>query len=348
MRAPQTSAAIAARGLLLALLALQAGAAAARGEALKTHTLAGDVVLVRSDGGSWLESAGNRRLLALDPGVELTSLAAAGEGWYAAGVGRSEEGPRLVLLAGRGATARPLPAPATSAPWILSPVVLARRDLEAVAWLEGESYERLAVKVAHRSEGRWQEAVTVAPPGAGSQLALSGAALPDGELILVWSAFDGEDDEIVFSRFRGRGWSAPARLAENNAVPDVTPHLRAIGDRVLVVWSRYDGNDYRINLARYRDGTFTPPRIIGGRGTVFPTLIDDRGTPLVLYKTAVPRHWTVAELDASGAVARRASVPRPSNARPIVERTSSGDLLLRWPGTDLAGVPLAFAPATER
>src|SRR5690606_27472122 len=111
----------------------------------------------------------------------------------------------------------------------------------------------------------------VAAPGPGSQLALSGAVLRDGSTMLVWSRFDGEDDEIFWSRHDGRRWSAPARLAHDNRVPDVTPVVAPLGDGAVVAWSRFGQGTYHLTTAHWsRAAGWSAGERTGPRGSVHP------------------------------------------------------------------------------
>ncbi|HXT50156.1 MAG TPA: hypothetical protein VN811_03885, partial [Thermoanaerobaculia bacterium] len=186
-------------------------------------------------------------------GTSVDAFATTRGGWLAVGSKIVTGGRELVLWSGgdgKGDGLTPplpltLPAPPGRVGAVRAfPVPLLRDgELVGLAWLEGEAADRFAVRAAAWDGGEWSEPQSVAPPGPGSQLALTGTVLADGSWLLAWSAFDGEDDEVVWSLRRGNGrWSAPAPVAAGNAVPDVTPTVRADGDGALLAWTRYDGN----------------------------------------------------------------------------------------------------------
>jgi len=208
--------------------------------------------------------------------------------------------------------------------------VVSEGDLAGLFWLEGDSPQRFAVRYAPwRGEG-WGTVETISPPGPGSQLALAATTLRDGRLLLVWSAFDGQDDEILYSLRSGQGaWSPPARVDADDAWPDITPAIVAVDEGALVAWSGFDGDQYRVYVARFDGERFRPARAVGSAGTVFPTFRAEDGAPLLVYRNAKPRGWTVAELDRSGAPRRSAFVAGDEREAPDVERRD-GALRLRW------------------
>lgn len=216
-------------------------------------------------------------------------------------------------------------------------------DLVGAAWLEGSAERRLGVRFAAWDGAGWQPPEEVAPPGPGSQLALTGTVREDGTVLLAWSAFDGEDDEVVWSRRERTSWSPPRRLAADNSVPDITPDLHAAsgagsaGDDVLAVWSRYQDGEYRVVLSRFDGRTWSEPRPLGPPGSVFPTFVAglDAGVKSrgirILFRTADPRGWQAVEVDAEGRPRRSARVSAETADRPRL--AGDGETLrFVWPG----------------
>ncbi len=151
-----------------------------------------------------------------------------------------------------------------------SPVLLVRKEtLLGIAWLEGDTASSLSVRAAAWDGDAWQDVETVSAPGPGSQTGLTGTVLADGSWLLAWSAVDGEDDEIVWSRRAGDRWTPVRPVSENNHVPDVTPVLTAAGTGALLAWSRYDGEGAgdtgcgrRDSMARAGEASGRPARLI--------------------------------------------------------------------------------------
>lgn len=311
------------------------------------------VLLAGRDGARIERPDGGVLPLSLPQGAELSRLAALDGGWVAAGTTREASGRGLLLLEGDADGARALPEPpgqrGRERAW---PVPLVENGrLAGAAWLEGDEARSFAVYAAAWDGRGWGPVEEVAPRGPGSQLALSGTVLRDGSWLLLWSSFDGHDDEIVWSLRDGGGWRSVERLSADNAVPDVVPAVVATRDGALAAWSRYDGEGYRLRLARFAAGGWRGERAAAPTGSLYPSFAGEPGRPSLLYLSVIPRGWVVVELDEKGAVKRRSSVttvPKtpatPANTgldRPVVLPGPAGGLVLRWsePGRE---TPLAW------
>lgn len=229
-------------------------------------------------------------------GIELGAAVALREGVVAAGTRALHRGTELVLLVEEAARVSTLPVPAFRTGKLRhdpQPLV-AGGELAGLAWLEGIDGRSLAVRFARWDGERWSRPRTVAVPGPGSQTALAAARLADGSWLLAWSRFDGADDEVVWSRSagpEGESWSAPRRIAADNAVPDVTPALAATGGGgAVAAWSRYDGEDYRVVTARFDGRRWSAPRAVSPAGSFEPRWERaEDGRPQLVFRTALPR-----------------------------------------------------------
>ena len=272
-----------------------------------------------------LEMPGGRSLrLELPPRAEVSALADLGRSWMAVGSAEGEDGRRtLFLLSAEGA----VPAPAGQEAAQRRGAVFFVEDgaLQGMAWLEGNDDRSLAVRAAEWNGHAWKAVEPVSQPGPGSQIALAGAVLADGSWLLAWSAYDGEDHEIVWARRTAQGWSPARSVSKGNAVPDITPALTAAGSGALLAWSRYDGESYRLQLARFEANAWKDERPIAPSGSFHPSF---QG-PYLLYQTALPRSWSVLELAPSGKVLRRSAALSALTERPIL---SEDGLRLRWLG----------------
>lgn len=296
------------------------------------------LLLPSQDGARLQLASGERITLPVPKGAALESAAPLDEGWIAAGTrpdasGRSE----ILLLTGDDEAITELPPPASrEAAHRAEPLPLIESGhLAGLLWLEGNNRESYGVRFSEWTGEGWSAPRTVAAPGPGSQLALTAARLADGTWLAAWSAFDGTDDEIVWSR-RGRdgAWSPARRAAAGNAVPDITPSLTATRDGALLAWSRFDGSEYRVVVSRFHNGAWTKPGFAGPAGSLFPTFEPaPQGQTWLLYRTATPRGWAVAELDRAGRPVQQAAVKALTTAaeRPVVRATGKG-LELAWPG----------------
>jgi hypothetical protein len=315
-------AAVAARTRVVTLTVLTVLTVLGAGGPASAEVLAarGELRVVRAGDGVRLETAEGRTELPLSPRAAVTDFRSTADGWRLAAVEPRAEGPALVLLEGSGERVTTLPAPAVEAAVVHGPTLLADGSaLRALVWLEGTAVRRLAVRAARFREGGWEAPRTISPPGPGTQIGLTATLLADGSWLAAWSAFDGEDDEILWSRFAGGSWSPPRPVAADNRVPDVTPAVVAAGGGALLAWSRYDGEQYRLRIARFDGGVWTVPRAVTEAGTLYPAWGPGESAerPILVYLRAAPRAWTVAELDAEGRVLRRARGPA-GEERPIV------------------------------
>jgi len=297
--------------------------------------------------------SGARVPLPLPRDGAITSLALVGSGerWILAGDRPSASDAKereLVILRGEGEGFVEMPAPGWQDGRVRQGAVLLTEGerLAGMVWLEGAGPRSFAVQAAPWNEATgakvreagWGAPVTVAAPGPGSQLALTGAVLADGSWLVAWSGFDGTDDEILWSRrLPGtESWSAPQRLGADNAVPDITPALVATGEGALAVWSRYDDGQYRLFRARFEGDGFAAPEALAEGGTMHPSFLrlgPDPEPVILLYLHAQPRSWGVMEMAGDGTPGARARVPIATAAereRPLVMRFDHGVLHLTW------------------
>lgn len=260
----------------------------------------------------------------------------AGSFLSARGAGREHRDLFLALLDGQGLHA--LPAPASGAGGVREnavPLTSVGGDLEGLVWLEGGDRQSYAVRHAAWDGMRWSEPGVLAEPAPGSQLALAATTLADGSKLVVWSRFDGHDDEVVTARFAHGRWSAARAIAADNGVPDITPAVVAVRGGALATWSRYDGHEYRIVIARFDGREWSEPTWAGPAGSTEPFLSRTAGegadSPTWLtFAHARPRGWGVLELDATGRVLRQGSVETGALSRPALTALPGGGLRLRW------------------
>jgi hypothetical protein len=279
--------------------------------------------------GARIEGAGSKALrLALPTGGGVDAFVATSGGWLAVGSEPVTGGRDLALWTGDEDGAIPVaPPPGRQGAVRAFAVPLLRTgELVGLAWLEGEAADRFAVWASARDGQRWAAPVQVAPPGPGSQLALTAAVLADGSWLLAWSAYDGEDDEVVWSLRREGRWTSPQAVADGNQVPDVTPALRAAGSGALLAWSRYDGNDYRLLVARMSGGRWQAPELVGSAGTILPRW---EGEALV-FRDAAHGAWVAASVDAHDQLRLETAAAAPPEPRPVLARRD-GALHLLFP-----------------
>ena len=127
-----------------------------------------------------------------------------------------------------------------------------------MAWLEGPDPTSFSVRVAASDpDSGWTDVSIVAPPARGSQTGLVATVLESGEWLLAWSAFDGKDDEILWSVGSQDNWTAPRRLDRNNSVPDIMPAIVTTRGGALLTWSRRIEGEYRVMSARFNGSSWS-------------------------------------------------------------------------------------------
>ncbi len=326
---------------LLALAALVvAAASAAEAQLGRTVDAGGGLYLQQSfDRALIREPSGAASELELPPGTGIYRLEQLAGGWIVTGeldaLGSSD---LLLLRSDNGARAL-LPAPLNAEQHLLrsNPVPLVERgELVGLAWIAGPTVIQSAVYASLWSGADWSLPELVSPPGAGTQIGLAGAVLTDGSWLLVWSAYDGSDDEIVWSRRYGGSWSTPRRLHPANDKPDIVPSVIATGRGALAAWSSSDGTTYRVRLAGFEDGAWSELGFTGPRGSFHPTLTPGEESVLLLYRTVLPQTWTLLELDGGGEPLRRAAVATDSTFRPGLAPPAGPAPAFEWPGVEVA------------
>ena len=263
--------------------------------------------------------AGGGDPVRLPGGTRWTALAETGDGWIAAGRRDLADRSRLALaVESWGQVSRPAP-PAAAALVQTRPVPLVGAgELAALAWLEGDDPFRLAVRAALRTADGWEEPVTVSPIAAASQTGLDGVVLADGSLLLVWSLWDGRDDELVWSRGRGDRWSDPRPVGAGNTSADVTPVLSVAGDGALLAWMHGTGESFQVMTARFDDDRWGSPRAAAAVGSLTPRWVLRAEGRRLLVRTVRPDGWSVLELDDRGDLHRRTRFETADPRRPLV------------------------------
>ncbi len=316
------------------LVAAGASAAQAAVGTLQASWAGGRYVLLADQPKVSLHLPGGEILdLPMPKGGRYSSVAALEGGWIAAGDFDAENGSHQIFVVwGRGSHYEMLPGPKGQRKGMRQdPVILARDgELLGMAWLEGDTRQNLEVRASVWNGERWRSSHRVARRGRGSQLALSGTVLADDSWLLTWSAFDGEDDEILWALRRDRQWLPPRALGAENSVPDIVPAVSACGFGAVAAWSRYDGNDYRMMLATFDGEDWRPAEMLAGAGALYPTFHGDTAVgPQLLFREVGLRGWTAMTLDETGAITHRVSARETPKERPVLEDFGS-ELQFSW------------------
>ena len=276
-------------------------------------------------------------ILPLPRGGQLWGLASLDRGWVATA---SDGGHRLVVYVGDRATSRTIsvPPPAAAAVQRRGVPLVDRGELVGLAWLEGSSAGAQGVRVAELGADGFTNPEWVSRPAAGSQMGLSATVLADRSWLLVWSAFDGSDDEVVAARRVEGEWTTPRRIGRDNQVPDITPAVVATRGGALAAWSRYDGERYRLVSARLEQGTWREPQ--EREPGLYPVFRDGEESPILLFFVAGRRGWSALRLDGRGATVERADFAGPSSDEtPVLETGPDGVSLRSDPAARVWAAP---------
>jgi hypothetical protein len=326
---------IAALGLVLLSFTGVALSAAETATELRQPTQSrSSLVLESAMGRARVERDGGRaQSIAVRKNELLTTIAETRSGWTAAGIKQVRQGTELVLISRGTNGTRRLPAPEVQRHdlRLLPTLLVDDEDMDGLAWLEGTDITSLSVRSAQRLGDAWGEVDVVAAPARGSQTGLVATALADGSWLLAWSAFDGSDDDILWSRGRGGRWSSARRVSQNNTVPDVTPTLIATGDGALLAWSRLVNGEYQVMLARFDGTQWSQPTALGPRGSLDPRFVLRDDTLHLIFRNAWPAGWTVADLAANGRMQRIAILTGDPTSSPVLTRSGGDTVELRWP-----------------
>ena len=280
-----------------------------------------------------LQLSGVELRVELPPGATIDDLEPVRDGWYATARAPQADGTGLLLIHGseHGNDLVAVPSGQTGRHRGRAMLVIERDELAGLVWLEGDGARELAVRAATWNGESWSEPETISPRGPGSQVSPRVSVLADGSWLLVWAAFDGSDDEILWSRRQRSVWSPPQPLHQPNDVPDILPRVIATGSGAVAIWSRFDGEDYRLQISSFVDGSWLQPSTFGGKGSGDPVVLRHGDDVWVLFHTVETRSWNVLEVDSGGRGVRLAEVPEVTYERPLLVIDERGEAALRWP-----------------
>jgi len=261
---------------------------------------------------------------------QLSDLVSTSMGWSAATATRDESGRDILVLINPGTGIEALPSPrgreaSRGRPQLVSDGL----SLLGVVWLEGERQSELRIMAAEWLGSDWGPTHLVSDNDDGSQVAPAVTVLEDGRWLLTWTAFDGEDDETVWSLYDGHRWSSTERLHEDNAVPDTTPAVLATRTGAVAAWNSFDGSDYRLRIADFDGRTWRLAEALPGRGAGAPVLLNRQGATLLVYSTVEPREWVGLGLGPRGEIRNRMAVERDTYEVPRVDYID-GEIRLIW------------------
>ena len=203
----------------------------------------------------------------------------------------------------------------TGRTWIVSPpslqsasgarVIASGFEGPWVFWI-GRELGRDEIFFSRFDGGNWSPAARFNATSAVPHLYLDAAADAAGRPWLVWSAYDGEDYEIYWSRWNGSAWSAEEKLTDNRDA-DAFPSLAFLrGSGPVVVWNR-SGRNNAVHARFMEAGVWGPEvEVAGGAGRVIvdPRTVVRDGRLVISWQSGdlvVSKNLAFQELKALGA-----------------------------------------------
>ena len=270
------------------------------------------------------------------PSVRLgdyTNLQEAGNSWIALGTKRvGDSGRKLVAFRGDQSEIHEFPVPRHQRERLRhgAQLLVENGVLRGMVFFEGPSKDRLDLWYSRWNGKRWKRPRKVALAVKGSQLSLSAVVLSDGSWLVVWSRFDGTDDEVFWTRRVGDQFTPIRRVSQDNQVPDINPTLVATKNGALLAWSRWDEEGYRLQVSHFSSGTFGEAQAAGPLGSLYPSFDHHDDDHFLLYLEASPRSWSVAALDLEGKVVARARALSTVRERPLLSFGKPFEVSLNW------------------
>ena len=257
----------------------------------------------------------------------------------------------LVVMVNERGTRQEIAVPSARGATQATPRLLAPRSREAafgLAWFEGSSLSQRELFFAQASstdgEIRFNRPVRLAGRAAGSQVALDAVTLADGRHLLTWSAFDGNDTEILFMVGDGSSWSRPRPLHPGDDTPDSFPSLVATVDGALVAWNSLEGHTYSVMIAAFDGTTWSTPRAVVAEPGAEPAWARGADRPILSFRQR--DQWTLVETRSDGESRRRAAAAA-SAERPIVLDLDERGITLMTPAPLHTGRTSESEPSTH-
>lgn len=136
-----------------------------------------------------------------------------------------------------------------------------------VAWYQHDGSFNRIFKSEYRS-GTWvhpadaSDSIGPEEDSADPELAMDN----NGNAIIVWKAYDGNNDQIFKSEYRNGAWAHPSSLSDNlsPASEDATNVKVVMSDSgsALVVWLQSDGSDRHVFKSEYQNGAWIHPAFL--------------------------------------------------------------------------------------
>ncbi len=158
---------------------------------------------------------------------------------------------------------------------------------------------------------------------------------------LVWSEFDGENNEIYYSRLEDNIWTQKVQLS-NKAFRNTSPSVSSGTDGITwVVWTAISGSKSHLLFSNYDGKTWSSPTRIStnlSSNTAPSIVVDNENIPWIVWAGFDGQdddifftRWNGFDWDAPQRVNKDDSLP---DILPLSRIDEEGNLLVEWSGYD--------------
>ena len=250
----------------------------------------------------------------------------------------------------------------TGRTWIVSPPsLLSASNVRVIAggpegpWVfwTGQELGRDEIFFSRFDGTGWSPAARLSASSAFPPLFLDAAADPAGRPWLVWSAYDGEDYEITWTRWNGSAWSEEEKLTDNRDA-DAFPSLAFIRGVVpVVVWSRSGRSGGAVHARFMEAGVWGPEvEVVGGAGRMIvnPRTAVRDGRLVISWQSGdavVSKSLTFQELKALGPFVPPPAPSGPSETLNENRYVAFGDDITYGVINDQAAPEMGYVPRLD-
>jgi hypothetical protein len=225
-----------------------------------------------------------------------------------------------------------------------------------ITWRQSDGLNLQIFKSEYRG-GVWTHPSSlsdnISPDGQGTflpQVAMDN----NGNAIITWYQFDGSNDQIFKSEYRGGVWIHPSSLSDN-----ISPHVwnsDAYSPQVamdsngnaIITWYQSNGSKTQIFKSEYRGGVWTHPASISdnispdGQDTDNPQVaMDNNGNAIIVWMQSDGSNWQIFKSESRGgawhhpaSLSDNISPDGQKASNPQVAMDNNGNAIITWYQSD--------------
>ncbi len=183
----------------------------------------------------------------------------------------------------------------------------------------------------------------------------------NGSAVIVWLQWDGANNQIFRSEYRGGSWTHPADQNDNISPDGANADYYdvAMGDNgdAAIVWIQNDGVNDQVFMSEYRSGGWTNPADLtdndvspDGESAGYPAVaMDDQGDTMIVWEqpNGTPANWIYKAEYRNGSwtfptLSNPISPAGSSTSYPDVAMDSSGQAIIVWEQENTSAVTSVF------